>query len=301
MKKLLITLVCVCIGLTALSAPNSDAITLTEQLNVKPLTGYVQLGDVDADGWVPVEYVGTENVNITVTVNGSPVSIVNKRFKLPGYGTYVVVVTVKATGYATLTVTFNDVTWEQDPHSDGYWIVLLDRFGNKVWYELFTINACDYLESLNVYSSLFGNGDTRFCFLMNSITYGATYQDAHIVLGDNSQNLLIEYSSLDDPDLCYYIVPSGYSYLLGIHISYNLDYEVIGQNASVVRLGPVVDPSYLRGDVDGDEAVTIADVTSLIDYLLTSTTQIDQYNADIDDDGRIGINDVTELIDMLLH
>ena len=285
----------------ALSAPNAEAITLSEQLQVLPLTGYVRLGDVTSNGWVPVEYVGTENVTMTATVNGSNVSIVNHRIKLPSYGTHVVVITVRATGYATLTVTFDDVTWEQDPHDLGYWVVILDRFGNKVWYELFSITGLDYLESLNIYSSLFGNGNIRFCFFMNGITYGATYQDAQIVLGDYSQNPLIEYSSLDDPDLCYYIVPSGYSYLLGIHLIFNLDYEVIGQNASVVRLGPVVDPSYLRGDVDDDNAVTIADVTSLIDYLLSGTTQIDQYNADVDDDGRISITDVTELIDMLLH
>ena len=47
--------------------------------------------------------------------------------------------------------------------------------------------------------------------------------------------------------------------------------------------------------------MTIADVASLIDYLLTGNVQIDLYNADVDDNGRIGINDVTELIDMMLH
>ena len=110
MKKLLIALLCTFVGLSAFSAPNSNGNTLTEQLNAKPLTGYVQLGDVDENGWVPVEYVGTENVTMTATVNGSNVSIVNHKIKLPDYGTYVVVVTVKATGYATLTVTFDDIT-----------------------------------------------------------------------------------------------------------------------------------------------------------------------------------------------
>ena len=67
---------CACAGLAALSVPNSDAIILTEQLQVLPLTGYVRLGDVDANGWVPVEYVGTENVTLSATVNGTNVSIV---------------------------------------------------------------------------------------------------------------------------------------------------------------------------------------------------------------------------------
>ena len=112
MKRLLLTLIFTCFGLMAFSAQHLDGSTLTEQLHAKPLTGYVQLGDVDENGWVPVEYVGTENVTMAATVNGSNVSIVNHKIKLPNYGTHVVVITVKATGYATLTVTFDDVTWE---------------------------------------------------------------------------------------------------------------------------------------------------------------------------------------------
>jgi hypothetical protein len=57
----------------------------------------------------------------------------------------------------------------------------------------------------------------------------------------------------------------------------------------------------LIGDVNQDGFITIADVTTLIDYLLGSTVSpfnID--NADVTQDGQIAIGDVTSLIDMLL-
>jgi hypothetical protein len=54
----------------------------------------------------------------------------------------------------------------------------------------------------------------------------------------------------------------------------------------------------LVGDVDGDGAVTISDVTALIDYLLAETPIAG--DGDIDGNGNISIGDVTTLIDILL-
>lgn len=54
------------------------------------------------------------------------------------------------------------------------------------------------------------------------------------------------------------------------------------------------------GDVNGDCLVNIADVTSLIDYLLSANNSIYIENADVDDSGEINIGDVTYLIDFLL-
>ena len=59
-------------------------------------------------------------------------------------------------------------------------------------------------------------------------------------------------------------------------------------------------PAGIKGDVDDNGVVTIADVTLLIDYLLGSSEEINEYNADVDGDQRISIADVTSLIDMLL-
>ena len=55
----------------------------------------------------------------------------------------------------------------------------------------------------------------------------------------------------------------------------------------------------LTGDVDGDGEVGIADVTALINHLLTGSA-IDAVAADVDGDGEVGINDVTALMRFLL-
>ena len=57
----------------------------------------------------------------------------------------------------------------------------------------------------------------------------------------------------------------------------------------------------MPGDVNGDGDVTIADVTTLIDYLLGSTAaNFNEANADVNGDSDITIADVTALIDILL-
>lgn len=55
-----------------------------------------------------------------------------------------------------------------------------------------------------------------------------------------------------------------------------------------------------RGDVNSDGNVNIADVTFLIDYLLSGQGEIDPASADVDRNGGINIADVTLLIDYLL-
>ena len=57
----------------------------------------------------------------------------------------------------------------------------------------------------------------------------------------------------------------------------------------------------MHGDVDGDGAVEISDVTWLIEYLLTNdATGVNLQNADVNQDGQVDIADVSKLIDLLL-
>ena len=61
-------------------------------------------------------------------------------------------------------------------------------------------------------------------------------------------------------------------------------------------------PAYTRGDVDMDGEIGIADVTALIDYILSgnaSNISLEAANTDLDD--TIGIADVTTLIDYILN
>ena len=66
---------------------------------------------------------------------------------------------------------------------------------------------------------------------------------------------------------------------------------------NIVEADPVVE--YMRGDVNGDGQVTIADVSALIDILLEGITPPNN-NADVNLDGQVNIADVSMLIDYLL-
>ena len=57
----------------------------------------------------------------------------------------------------------------------------------------------------------------------------------------------------------------------------------------------------IPGDIDDDGILSIADLTLLIDYILTNDASIiEDVNPDVDDDGMVGISDVSTLIDQLL-
>lgn len=65
---------------------------------------------------------------------------------------------------------------------------------------------------------------------------------------------------------------------------------------------PGDEPTFIRGDVDGDEEIGISDVTAIIDYLLTSNADgIILEASDCDQDNQVSISDVTALIDYLLN
>lgn len=74
--------------------------------------------------------------------------------------------------------------------------------------------------------------------------------------------------------------------------------DIYVTNANKRKLGESDAPAVMRGDVDGDEEVTISDVTALIDYLLSGTEAPEA--ADCDLDNEVAISDVTTLIDYLL-
>ncbi len=64
---------------------------------------------------------------------------------------------------------------------------------------------------------------------------------------------------------------------------------------------PYAGSAFLLGDVDGDNNVGIADVTALVDYLLSGdASSINLEASDVDGDSNVGIADVTALVDYLL-
>ncbi len=69
----------------------------------------------------------------------------------------------------------------------------------------------------------------------------------------------------------------------------------------IVTLAGSEEPTFLRGDVNNNNEVTIADVTALIDYLLSGdSTNINLDAADCNTNQEVTIADVTALIDYLL-
>ena len=70
---------------------------------------------------------------------------------------------------------------------------------------------------------------------------------------------------------------------------------------NLVAFEQYVEPTFIRGDVNNDTLVNIADVTVLIDYLLSGDeTNINLEAADCNQMGGVNIADVTALIDFLL-
>ena len=108
-------------------------------------------------------------------------------------------------------------------------------------------------------------------------------------------------------------VPDEYvGYIKGYHQASEVDYYVFGADESGHRyqqpvfgeLAPhhfTVHISFLLGDVDNDGEVAIADVSALIDYLLSgNVVGVNLAAADVDGDGEVAIADVSVLIDYLL-
>ena len=100
----------------------------------------------------------------------------------------------------------------------------------------------------------------------------------------------------------------GYEPLFTENIGIQVYYTVDGvRNASeIVWLYEAPEPEWALGDVNHDTFVNVADVTALIQYILTSGElpeefYLEQANVDGDEDGQINVSDVTALIQLVLN
>ena len=93
-------------------------------------------------------------------------------------------------------------------------------------------------------------------------------------------------------------VINGWQYFIwAYYYSSGIETKLNGSTTYTVIFPEV--PEFILGDVDDSGDVSIDDVTTLIDYLL-SGIPINQQAADVDRSGDVSIDDVTTLIDMLL-
>ncbi|MDY6301540.1 MAG: dockerin type I domain-containing protein, partial [Bacteroidales bacterium] len=158
-------------------------------------------------------------------------------------------------------------------------------------FEMTTTNGEKYTATINFVDPY--GGYSYFSF---TTALGATWNDiASDRMGATSNNFLINEERLGTnlsvvAGTNAFRIPTG-KYNLTLYLSQGI--LVVEKWTEPV---PVV-----RGDVDKDGSINIADVTALIDYLLSgnaATISVD--NADCDNDGVVKIDDVTTLIDYLL-
>jgi hypothetical protein len=63
-----------------------------------------------------------------------------------------------------------------------------------------------------------------------------------------------------------------------------------------------IENTTLKGDVNMDGQVNVADVTTLVDYILGNTPQgFNASNCDVNNDTKIDVSDVTSLVDIILN
>ena len=127
-------------------------------------------------------------------------------------------------------------------------------------------------------------------------TYGTT--------GSNVQakNQLIELLPGESTSLQFDMdnVVDGWKYFVSSYYYSKGTQTSLKKSTSYTIVFPTL-PEFIPGDVNNDGEVDIADVTTLIDYLLNNSTTINSAAADVDASGSIDIADVTSLIDTLLN
>ena len=93
-----------------------------------------------------------------------------------------------------------------------------------------------------------------------------------------------------------YTMPSN-----GYHFLYGYENNVLRWTNGGQFVIPTVEPQGLRGDADDSQTVNIADVSAIIDALLSQDWDSINYdNADCNLDGTVNIADISALIDYLL-
>ena len=150
--------------------------------------------------------------------------------------TYTVTATAQEPGkeisdVATLTVTVpaKEVTpVDPDDHTVGYWLVMLDKNNNPVWYKL-NMGEGGYQTSVSLNYEVYGRynhdtgyrGDVPFYFVVNNVVMGADEDMRETLMGSMENTLGNPLFADAEYDYC---VPVGYNYVLGIYE--NLDGEM---------------------------------------------------------------------------
>ena len=157
----------------------------------------------------------------------------------------------------------------------------MTNLGNGTFVDTLTLSAPIYFVFADGSPDLWNDNWTTF---NSTYRYGPT-STTTITTG-------IQYvTAKRNNDFSYYFTGDGSDYL----VTFNID--ALTFSLEVIEPQPLV----LRGDVNNNGIIEIADVTMLIDYLLGyEAAEFNATNADVNASGNIDIADVTALIDLIL-
>ena len=163
----------------------------------------------------------------------------------------------------------------------------------------YAANSIVTSDKYSVKLTITNNGSTNY---LEDITV-KLYKNLDGNYGSNAQieNQFISIGPGETTELQFDLdnVIDGWRYFAAIYY-YSNGQAVLGSTTPYYTIVFPAEPQFTEGDVNDDGAVNIADVTSLIDYLLGSGNAVNELAADVNGDQSINIADVTALIDMLL-
>ena len=228
-----------------------------------------------------------------------------------------------------------DGSYESIAIPEGSWSVTVDLVNNK-----FTINGEWPIDTItpepegNVYiigevndKNWAANDGVQMTFDEENNVYTATVTfDGRNAEGEEGAEELVNYFGLtkklgandqdwatlnanrlgSETDGNYWVTPELMGQELGLVCPIDMAYRIAkGEYTITVDLENMTlvinQAGGLRGDVDNNKEVGIADVSALIDYLLSGdASAINLQNANCNLDGEVGIADVSALIDYLL-
>ena len=193
---------------------------------------------------------------------------------------------------------------EPDPHYIDNWVVFIDRNGEENWFELYKGSDGSYTATLALDYATYGGyrpgidpvRQVPLYFMIDGMRYGAADDNTEVVIGNLMANPLSESDG-------NYTLPVGYNYTVGVYFDWENGFLVYAAKGSRLPGDPseYADDDTLRGDADGDGAVSIADIVLIVDYLLNpNSTEINLVGADADLDGAVSIADIVAIVDYML-
>ena len=154
-------------------------------------------------------------------------------------------------------------------------------------------------DKFSVVLTITNNGETTYDEDISAKLYKYTQGNSGTSVQGINKHLLLAPGETTTMQIDMTNVIDGWKYFLNTYY-YSEGSQTKLKSTSFYTIIFPVEPQFIRGDVNGDSTVNIADVTALIDYLLGSGNTVNELAADVNGDQSINIADVTALIDILL-